>query len=406
MGKGDLEVKLLFIQGGSRVRKSNLGNMYVDGNFNNNIWKRYNTYCNDLTVILRKIDKIFEEDTLANKFNKIDTTLMKLQLVEDVYSPKKNFLDIKLKNKIKKIIEEEVLKADKIIIRSIGNFYTNTALKYCKKYNKDYLIEVTGFAFEGMWYHSIIGKIIAVPREIKLRKSVKNAPFAVYVTNRSLQERYPCLGETLGCSDVELEEFSADIIQRRLEKISNYDNKQELVIGTAAFLDVNWKGQQDVIKALYLLKKKGLLRYKYQMVGAGTGKKLKKLINKYDIAEYVNIIGVKQHKDVFKWLDDIDIYIQPSYQEGLCRSIVEAMSRACPIICTNVGGNDELIDNEFIYNKGNIRQLALFLMNINSEKMKKQAIKNFDKAGEYNKNKLDEERDVFYHKFVKDEDKN
>ena len=52
-------MKLLFIQGGSRVRICSNNNKYVDGNFNNDIWKRYKSYCNNITVILRKNENIY-----------------------------------------------------------------------------------------------------------------------------------------------------------------------------------------------------------------------------------------------------------------------------------------------------------------------------------------------------------
>lgn len=265
-------MKLLFIQGGSRVRICSNNNKYVDGNFNNDIWKRYKSYCNDLTVILRKNENIYNEEDIKNKFNYIDEELIKLKLVDDIYSPKKNFLNINKRNKIEKVIEEEIKKVDKVIIRSIGNFYTDTALKYCKKYNKSYLIEVTGFAFESLWYHSFLGKFFAIPREIKLNRALINAPYAVYVTEKALQKRYPCKGESLGCSDVELNSIeNEEIIKDRIDKIDRIKENSKIVLGTAAFLDVKCKGHKDVIKAIYLLKKKNKnLRFEYQMIGGGT----------------------------------------------------------------------------------------------------------------------------------------
>ena len=59
-----------------------------------------------------------------------------------------------MRKKKKCTIEQAVKESDKVIIRSLGNIYTNSALKYACKYNKPYLIEVTGFAWESMWYHS------------------------------------------------------------------------------------------------------------------------------------------------------------------------------------------------------------------------------------------------------------
>lgn len=392
-------MKLLFIQGGSRVRKCKNGSFYVDGNFNNDIWKRYKSYCDDLTVILREKSEFYDENDIKDKLNNIDTNLINLVLVEDVYKPKKNFLNLKMKKKIKKQIESAVIASDKIIIRSIGNFYTNTTLKYCKKYNKDYLIEVTGFAFEGLWYHSLYGKLVAIPREIKLKKSIKNAPYAVYVTEKALQKRYPCKGKTLGCSDVELIDMDECNVSERISNLDKSTN-ETLKLGTAAFLDVKWKGQQDVIKVIYKLKKSGYNNFIYELIGGGNKSYLEKLVEKYDLKENVKILGVKKREEVFEWLKTIDIYIQPSYQEGLCRAVVEAMSMACPVIASDAGGNAELIDKKMIYPKGNVKMLFEILMKTNKNLLCDQVNNNFEKAHAYQKELLNKKRDNFYLNFV------
>ena len=128
-----------------------------------------------------------------------------------------------------------------------------------------------------MWYHSFLGKFFAIPREIKLKRALINAPYAVYVTEKALQKRYPCKGESLGCSDVELNSIeNEEIIKDRINKIDRIKENSKIVLGTAAFLDVKSKGHKDVIKALYLLKKKNKnLRFEYQMIGGGTRKFIK-----------------------------------------------------------------------------------------------------------------------------------
>lgn len=393
-------MKLLFIQGGSRVRESNTGTYYVDGNFNNAIWKRYKSYCSELKVILRKCSNKLKEEDLKNKYNKIDISLLNLELVDDIYSPKKNFLNLSKKKKIKEIIKKNVLESDKIIIRSIGNFYTKTALKYCKKYKKDYLIEVTGFAFEGLWYHSLIGKIFALPREIKLKQAIKQAPYAVYVTNEALQKRYPCKGKTIGCSDVEINNEEEEVLLNRLKKINQYSEKTTYTLGTAGFLNVKCKGQQDVLKAIYDLKRMGITNFKYELIGAGSPSRLEKIIRKYNLQDQVMILGAKTHEEVFNWLESIDIYIQPSYQEGLCRAIIEAMSMGCPVIASNVGGNEELIDKKYIFEKGKVKQLENILKNLKTNELITQSKNNFTKAKNYNSSILNEKRDKFYLDFI------
>lgn len=132
------------------------------------------------------------------------------------------------------------------------------------------------------------------------------------------------------------------------------------------------------------------------------GNSLKKLIKKYGLDKEVKIIGALPHNEVFKWLENIDIYIQPSYMEGLCRAIVEAMSKACPVICTDAGGNFELIEEKNIYKQRDIFEFIKILENINNEELKKNAVYNYNKSRKYTANLLNEKRNIFYSKFMKE----
>lgn len=132
------------------------------------------------------------------------------------------------------------------------------------------------------------------------------------------------------------------------------------------------------------------------------GNSLKKLIKKYGLDKEVKIIGALPHDEVFKWMENIDIYIQPSYMEGLCRAIVEAMSKACPVICTDAGGNFELIEEKNIYKQRDIFEFIKILENINNEELKKNAVYNYNKSRKYTANLLNEKRNIFYSKFMKE----
>ena len=109
----------------------------------------------------------------------------------------------------------------------------------------------------------------------------------------------------------------------------------------------------------------------------------------------------EQSRTVFSWLDSIDIYVQPSFMEGLCRSIVEAMSRACPVICTNVGGNYELVSSDCLFEKADYVKLADILEKMVKPEMQiEEAKRNFEKSKEYNKKDLNKKRDAFYRSFI------
>jgi glycosyltransferase involved in cell wall biosynthesis len=395
-------MKILFIQGGSRVRVCSNDTFYVDSNFNNKIWERYKKYGDELIVILRKIDKTFNEENIKDNFNKIDLKLVDLKLVDDLYSPRYNFFNIKKRRRTKKRIKNEILSSDKVIIRSIGNFYANTALEYCKKYKKDYLIEVTGFKFEEFWNHGFLGKIKAIPAEIKSKMTMANAPYVVYVTEDALQKRYPCKNKTLGCSDVVVMPITEqELIEKNKKKIKKFsDSDSKIKLGTAAFLDYKLKRQKDVIKAIYQLKKMGINKFEYELIGSGEGKHLKKLINKYGLEDCVKILGALNHDEVNNWLDSIDIYIHPSHQEGLCRIIVEAMSRGCVVICANTGGNYELIEQKCIYSKNKLNSLIEKILSIGKENFEEISIRNYNNSKKYSENVLNQKRDKFYKEFI------
>lgn len=394
-------MNLLFIQGGSRWKFDTEGNIYTDANFNDGIWERYGKLCDKLTVMLRRENTVYQKSEAEKKYNKFNSKKYTCVDLEDLYRPSKNLFDPKKRSDVIRSIETEVKKSDRVIIRSLGNIYTNTALVMARKYNKKYLVEVTGFVFESFWYHSLKGKLTAAFYENRYKSLMRDVPYAVYVTEDALQKRYPCKGKSLGCSDVELRTIEQSIIIQREKRINE---KQTIInIGTAAFLDVNWKGQKYVVEALAQLKNEGIECFRYQMIGAGTGNEIKRLAEQLDVSEYVAIIGALPHDQVFDWLDQIDIYIQPSFQEGLCRSIVEAMSRGCPIICSDVGGNYELASKQYLFKKGDSKELASKLRKMASvDEQVKEAKRSFEKAKKFDKDTLNKVRDAFYQEFMED----
>ncbi len=390
---------LLFIQGGSRWKFDEKGNAYTDANFNESVWNRYRKYCDEFIVVLRREEKLYSVEEAERRFNKFDSEGTNYLALPDLYRPVRNVFSFKKKNVIKKEIKEQVEKSDFVIIRSLGNIYTNTALKYAKKMRIPYLVEVTGFAWESLWYHSLRGKMVALFKEIQYRLLMKDVPNAVYVTQTALQKRYPCAGKMLGCSDVEIPMLEESILKDRIEKING--NTGKLIIGTAAFLDVGWKGQEYVIRAIAALKNRGIDCFEYQMIGAGSGRKLIELAETLGVSDQVKIIGTLPHEQVFDWMDLIDVYVQASFMEGLCRSLVEAMSRACPIVCSDVGGNYELASAECLFKKADYKQLAHILeMMMDKEKQLQEAERSFKKANEFQKDLLDKRRDEFYMQIV------
>ena len=121
------------------------------------------------------------------------------------------------------------------------------------------------------------------------------------------------------------------------------------------------------------------------MVGDGDRTRLEQVIRDNDVAEQVEFLGAMTHDKVFNWLDTIDLYVQPSRQEGLPRALIEAMSRGLPAIGAATGGIPELILPECIFSNTNrnIDEICELLLSYTPERMEKEARRNHSEASIY-----------------------
>ncbi|AOY75603.1 glycosyltransferase [Clostridium formicaceticum] len=311
----------------------------------------------------------------------------------------KNLKELKEKD-IREKIKERIQQSDYIVIRmpSILGIY---AAKWAKKYRKPYLTEVVGCAWDAIANKGIRHFPEALVVMYLMKKIVADSKYVVYVTEEFLQRRYPTKGKTIACSNVTLESVAQDDLIERLKKIENIDFRNKIVLGTCATIDVVYKGQEDVIKAIAILKREGY-DIKYQLVGGGSKEYLKKNAIENGVLDQIEFIGSLKHEDVFKWLDNIDIYVHPSKQEGLSRAIIEAMSKGCPIFGADAGGIHEQIDDQFIFEKGNVNDICSIFKQFNIDIMKEQAIKNHEKSKQYLKKILYSRRESFFKNFIEE----
>lgn len=391
--------RLLFIHGGEKAKEDVEGNFYTDGSYSKEIWQRYKEICKTISVIFRKDEKIYDVLDAKQRFQPLDNDITFYE-AQNRSSSIKSFISIKKEIYNRKLVSELVKSNDYIIARVPSNigYY---AIKKSNEYNKKCLVEVVGCPFDSLWNYGIKGKLLAIPSFFQMKKNIKIAHNVIYVTNHFLQKRYPTKGNSIGCSDVSLIETNEKCLDNRLNKI-NSKISSTIVIGTCAAIDVKYKGQQYVIKALGKLVERGL-NIEYQLVGNGSSKYLSMIAKKYHVEDKVKFVGSLPHEKVFDWLDNIDIYIQPSNTEGLSRSVIEAMSRACPCIVSNVGGNPELIEKDYLFSKKNSNDIASLLIDILNDKKKmiSMAKTNFNNSKRYYKKELDTKRKQFYDKVFK-----
>lgn len=391
-------MRLLFAYS-ANFKKDEFGNYYTGGSIKEEMWSRYTSISDELNIISRLDKCIYKKEHAMKNFNSFDDSNKSFTPIPNLRSGIIDFFNIKKRTEFSKSIKVNVINNDFIIARLPSNV-GSAAIKYARKYKKPYLVEVVGCPWDAYWNHSLKGKLIAPFMYYTTKRDIRDAEYVVYVTHEFLQRRYHSMGKTLGCSDVSLPSLDESVLERRLNKINQMPGDKPIVIGTTAAVNVRYKGQEYVIKAISQLNGEGY-NFEYHLVGGGDNTYLNNVAEKYNIIDKIKFLGSLPHKKVFEYLDDIDIYIQPSRQEGLPRALIEAMSRGCPALGSTTGGIPELLNEDFIFNNGSVNEICKLLKRMDKNMMVKEAIRSFDKAKEFEKDLLDKKRQEFYLEFVR-----
>ena len=267
--------------------------------------------------------------------------------------------------------------------------------KLAKKLKKKYLAEVVGCAWDAYWNHGLAGKLFAPFGYSIMKNTVRRASYVTYVTSQFLQKRYPCSCHSINCSNVLIDSVDQAILENRYKKNQTI-RKTKITLFTAAAIDVAYKGQRFVIEAIPYLRKKGY-GVEYRMAGTGSRDSLNKVAARVGATNDIVFLGAISRENVIKELDNADIYIQPSLQEGLPRSVIEAMSRGCLVLGANTAGIPELIDKECVFKKASPRAIANSIIElIDCEKYDHYSTANFEKSKDYESSVLEARRKDYY----------
>src|SRR5690606_22902968 len=113
----------------------------------------------------------------------------------------------------------------------------------------------------------------------------------------------------------------------------------------------------EIVEAVDLLIKEGI---NIELIFAGDGPLKKQIIQMAEIKSIdrqVRCLG--KITNVNEFLDNIDLYVQFSKTEGIQRALLEAMSRGCLTVSSDVGGITELLPKSFLISSINPHELYL-----------------------------------------------
>ena len=364
---------------------------YAFGAFPYKLWEeRFLRHFDELTVIGR--EKEFHQEDAAGQ-PRSDGDKVSFYLLPNINSPLKRLFGSK---EVISSIEKQVRAHDLVIIRGPVEFGMIAATA-ARKYGIPYVVEMSGCAYDHTYYHgSTIGKLYAPVKLRRAQKMVWNANAVIYVTQNFLQMRYPTRGHQAAASNVEIDQASINVLEKRLAKIESY--KLPLQIGLMGNYGNNLKGVGIAIKALGHIKE-NVPPFEFRVLGKGDPSLWKDYIREAGLSGRVFFDAPREPgAPVMEWLDGLDFYIQPSFHEGLPRALIEALSRGLPALASDAGGTEELLKPENIHIRGDVETLSHRLEAVIGDKvwMKEQAHLNFDTAKMYSREILLPIRENFW----------
>jgi glycosyltransferase involved in cell wall biosynthesis len=100
------------------------------------------------------------------------------------------------------------------------------------------------------------------------------------------------------------------------------------------------KNHQTIIKAVAQLNNPNIY---YLICGQGTLQDyLTGLVNDLGLTRQVRLLGYR--KDIPEICKASDLFVFPSYREGLSVALMESMASGIPVVCSNIRGNKDLIE--------------------------------------------------------------
>lgn len=121
------------------------------------------------------------------------------------------------------------------------------------------------------------------------------------------------------------------------------------------------KGQDILLKALALVRNRGI-KFELSVIGGGPLlDELTQLAQRLGIVDCVRFLGVQPQNKVIAELEMADLFVLPSLSEGLPVACMETMAIGTPIIATRISGIPELIDDGvsgLLVDPGDAEQLA------------------------------------------------
>jgi glycosyltransferase involved in cell wall biosynthesis len=289
------------------------------------------------------------------------------------------------------------VKSDDAVILRVPGQLANCIEPMLRRTGHPYAVEVVADPYDVFAPGSVKHPLAPLfrwwsPRQ--LRRICRNACAASYVTREALQRRYPCPKESVGCSDVEIS--NASLVADARPELREPRRIRLITVGTLAQL---YKAPHVLIDATAACIRQGL---DLELVLIGDGKhraELEAQGARLGVGERIHFRGQLTAGAVVRAeLDRADVFVLPSFQEGLPRAMVEAMARGLPCVGSTVGGIPELLPADALVPPGDRAALAAKIRAVvtDPQRLRRMSRENLETARHYRAEILREKRVGFY----------
>lgn len=328
----------------------------------------------------------------------------RLNVVELEYTH--GFLDyLKKKKKIERQIRDKIDLCDCAVIRPPDQI-SYDIMKLMHRKNKPVAIEVT----TDVWSYLSSGNSRSPIRSLlrfrwtyEQRKMCATAEGAAYVSNY-LRTAYPSQHALKPANEKCFDAVFTDAgltDEYYQYQVAQYDAPIQDVrlVHVAASLGNDAKGYRELMEAAAMLRK-DFRSVRITVIGDGDfSENVRETIKSLGISDLIEKTGkISDRTELFGVLRASDVFVFPSYSEGMPRTLLEAMVNGCVCVTTDLPGCMEVLsadavvpihDSLALYEK-----LKAFLTD--TDRMNREKIRNYEKSKEYSARSVDQKRSEFY----------
>ena len=177
---------------------------------------------------------------------------------------------------------------------------------------------------------------------------------------------------------------------------TEFKTKDNFIVVSVGEINKN-KNHLSVIKALNYL---NIGSWKYIICGEGPEKKvIEKYITQHGLLN--NVIFAGYREDVVEICSIANLFVHPSFREGLSVALMEAIASKVPVICSDIRGNYDLIrDSRRRFNPKKYKSIAKCIADAKNNYSSKEISDNFSHIKSFSIECVNDEMKKIYSEFI------